>query len=488
VKSTVENLNPTRVKLTIEVPFDEMGESIDAAYKRISSQVNVPGFRKGKVPSQIIDQRVGRGAVLEEAVNEILPAAYESAVAENELNIVSQPEVEVTEVSDNDKVVFTAEVDIRPEFEVADYSDISVEVEDSVVDDAKVDEQLDELRKRFGTAVPVDRAAADEDLVLIDVVGSLDGERIEDYCATALSYEVGSVGMVSGADEAIRGLSKDESTTFTFSPEEGEHVDREIELAVDVKEVRERSLPDADDEFAQLASEFDTLDELKADLRERVEKMALVEQGMAAREKVLDYLLENTEIHVPQSMLAAQVDEHFQDGHGGDDDDAHRTEVEEDTSKAIKTQFILDKVADAEAVVVGQAELTQWLVSQAPRYGMTPDQFAEALVQANQVQMAVADVRRGKALASILHLATVTDASGNVVDLSSLDAALDEELEEEALEELEDEIVEEAIAEIAEIEALEEVIEAVGEELDEAQEAAEAAADEAAFKEQEDKK
>ncbi len=477
MKSTVETLNPTRVKLTIEVPFDEMGESIDAAYKRISSQVNVPGFRKGKVPSQIIDQRVGRGAVLEEAVNEVLPSAYESAVAENELMVVSQPEVDVTEVSDNDKIVFTAEVDIRPDFEVADYSGIAVEVEDSVVDDSKVDEQLEELRKRFGTAVPVDRAAADEDVVLIDVVGTLDGDKLEEYSTTALSYEVGSAGMVSGADAALRGLSKGDATTFTFTPEEGEHVGQEIELAVDVNEVRERSLPDADDEFAQLASEFDTLDELKADLRERVEKMALVEQGMAAREKVLDYLLENTEIHVPESMLAAQVDEHFQDGHGGDDND-HRAEVEEDTRKAIKTQFILDKVADAEAVVVGQAELTQWLVSQAPRYGMTPDQFAEALVQANQVQMAVADVRRGRALANVLQQATVTDASGNTVDLSSLDETVEEEAEEEALEALEEEIVEEAIEEIAEVEAIEEVIEAVEEAVEQAEEEASAEAKE----------
>ncbi len=474
MKSTVETLTPTRVKLTVEVPFDEMTDSVNAAYKRISSQVSVPGFRKGKVPTQIIDQRVGRGAVLEEAVNEVLPAAYESAVAENELFVVSQPEVEVTEVADNEKVVFTAEVDIRPEFEIADYGSIEVDVDDSVVDDEKVDEQLDELRKRFGTAVPVERAAADGDMVLIDVVGTLDGEKLEDYSASALSYEIGSAGMVSGADDAIRGLSKDESTTFTFTPEEGEHSGREIELSVDVKDVRERSLPDADDEFAQLASEFDTLDELKADLRERVEKMALVEQGMAAREKVLDYLLENTDVDVPVSMLAAQVDEHFQDGHGGDDDGSHRAEVEDDTRKAIKTQFILDKLADQEAVVVGQEELTQWLVSQAPRYGMTPDQFAEALVQANQVQMAVADVRRGKALANVLQQATVKDASGNIVDLSSLDTVVEEEAEEELVEELEEELIEEALEEAAEVEALEEVIEEVVEEVIEAVEEAEA--------------
>ncbi len=455
MNSSVETLSPTRVKLTVEVPFDDMSENIASAYKRIGSQVTIPGFRKGKVPSAIIDQRVGRGAVLEEAINEVLPGAYDAAVQENDLVAVGQPEVEVTEIADGDKFVFVAEVDIRPEFDLPDYTGIAVSVDDAEVNDEKVDEQLDELRKRFGTAVPVERAAADEDVVLLDVVGTLEDERIEEYSATALSYEVGSAGMVSGADEAIRGLSEGESANFTFTPEEGEFSGKEIELSIEVKGVRERSLPDADDEFAQFASEFDTLDELKADLRTKVERMALVEQGMAAREKVLEHLLEVIEIPIPESLVSAQTDEHFQDGHGDGD---HKAEVEADARTSIKTQFVLDKIADAEALAVGQAELSQWLVTQAPRYGMAPDQFAEALVQAGQVQMAMADVRRGKALALVLQKAAVTDASGNEVNLSALDQAVEDELIDELEEELEDELVEEALEEAAEIEAIEEVI------------------------------
>ena len=460
MKSSVETVSPTRVKLTVEVPFEELNDGILSAYKRIGSQVNIPGFRKGKVPSQIIDQRIGRPAVLEEAINELLPQVYESAIAENEIAVVSQPDVNVDEVKDGEPLTFTAEVDVKPEFELGDYAGIAVSVDDAEVSDEKVDEQLDELRKRFGTAVPVERPAKDDDVVLLDVEGTLDGVKLDEFSASAFSYEVGSAGMVSGADEAIRNLSEGESATFEFSPEEGEYEGKTIQIKLDVVGVRERTLPDADDEFAQMASEFDTLDELKADLRTRVERMALVEQGMAAREKVLDHMLEVVEVPIPESMLKSQVDEHFQDGHG---DESHRSEVDENTRKAIKTQFILDKIADDEELAVGQTELTQWLVSQAPKYGMTPDQFADALVQAGQVQMAVADVRRGKALASVLQKAVVTDASGNEVNLSSLDEAVEAEEVEELVEELTEEIVEEAEEEVAEIAEIEEEVAAAAE-------------------------
>lgn len=474
MKTTVENISPTRVKLTVEVPFEDLQDNITSAYKRIGSQINIPGFRRGKVPSRVIDQRVGRLAVLEEAVNEFLPQAYDEAITQNEIFAVSQPQVEVDELVDGQPLVFKAEVDVRPEFEIGDYDGIAVTVDDAEVSDEKVAEQLDELRKRFATALPVERGAQDGDLVLIDVEGTLDGERLDEFCANAYSYEVGSAGMVSGADETLRGLSKGESGVFQFTPDEGEQSGKEISIKVDVQEVRERELPEADDEFAQLASEFDTLEELKADLRTRVERMALVEQGMAAREKVLEHLLDTIEFPIPESMLDAQVGEHFEDGHG---DEEHRAEVVENTTRAIRTQFILDKIADAEELTVGQAELTQWLISQAPRYGMTPDQFADALVQAGQVQMAVADVRRGKALAAVLQKAKVTDESGNEVNLAELDAAVEDEIEEELVEELEEEIVEEALeeaAEIAEVEA--EIAEA---ELEEAEAELEAEIEEA---------
>lgn len=471
MKSSVENLSNTRVKLTVEVPFDEMSEQLTAAYRRIGSQVNIPGFRKGKVPSTVIDQRIGRGAVLEDAVNEVVPAAYEDAVREAGITPVGQPTVEVTEVKDGEVLTFTAEVDIRPDFDLPVYEGIEVSVDDAVVTEEKIDEQLEALQKRFGTAIPVDRPAADADVVLIDVVGTLDGERVEDFCATALSYEVGSNGMVNGADEALRGLANGESATFAFTPDDGEYNDNELEITVTIQDVRERSLPEADDEFAQLASEFDTLAELRENLRGSVEQLGLVEQGMAAREQVLERLLELVDIDVPQSLVDEQLGEHFDDGHG---DDEHREEVRTNAARAIKTQFILDKIADKEELSVGQAELSQWLMGQAQQYGMTPDEFADALVKAGQVQMAVADVRRGKALALVLQKSVITDASGNAVNLAALDqpsqedqiaqliaqaqaaAAADadeaevlEEILEEAIEEeIIDEILEEAIDEV----------------------------------------
>ena len=457
MKSSVETLSPTRVKVTVDVPFSEIGDSVEQAYQRIGAQVTIPGFRPGKVPSRVIDQRVGRGAVLEEAINEALPKAYEEAIEEASIVAVGQPEVEVTEVNDPENFVFTAEVDVRPEFDLPDYAGIAVSVDDTEITDADVEEQLDELRKRFGTVIPVERAAADDDVVLIDVEGFAGDTKLDDYSATALSYEVGSGGMVDGADEALRGLSVGESATFTFTPEEGDQVGNELTINVTVQAVRERSLPDADDEFAQLASEFDTLDELRTDLRTRVERMKLVEQGMAARELVLEKLLESVEIPVPESLMKAQVDEHFEDGHGDDD---HRGEVVENAERSIRTQFILDKIADTEELAVNQAELTQWLVTQAPRYGMEPDQFADALVQAGQVPMAVADVRRGKALALALQKAEVTDASGREVNLAALDQAEEEEAAEFSYEvaEDEDEIEAEMRAEI-EAELIEEAIE-----------------------------
>ena len=458
MKSSVETLSSTRVKLTVEIPFGELSDSLAVAYKKIGSQVSIPGFRKGKVPARVIDQRVGRGAVLEEAVNEALPKAYEDAIAELGVTPISQPVVDVTELNDGENLTFTAEVDIRPEFELPEYAGVAVQVDDAEVTDEKIDEQLDALRKRFGTATPVERAAADGDLVLIDVVGKRDGEVLEDYSATALSYEVGSAGMVSGADEAIRGLSEGESRTFTFTPEEGERSGKELEITVTVQGVRDRSLPDADDEFAQLASEFDTLDELRADLRAQVERMELAGQGMAAREKLLDHLLAAVEIPVPESLVEAQLGEHFEDGHG---DDAHRAEVRDNAQKSIKTQFILDKIADKEEMSVGQAELSAWLVSQAPRYQMNPDQFADALVKAGQVPMAVADVRRGKALAFVLQNANVTDASGNEVNLSALDEPSQQEKMQQLIEQAQAQAataaaaVEVAEAELTEAELLE---------------------------------
>lgn len=423
MKSSAETLSPTRVKLTVEVPFDELTPSLDAAYQAIAKQVSIPGFRKGKVPSRIIDQRVGRAAVLEEAVNDMLPKAYEDALRENAIVPLGRPEVEVTELADGQSLTFTAEVDVRPEFDLPDYSGIAVEVEDAVVSDEDVEEQLTGLRGRFASLTPVERAAADGDILLVDLLGyEADGSSVEDLSGHALSYELGTDGMLPGFDDAVRGATAGETRTFEFTPEGGEFVGRPLTVNVTVSAVRERALPAADDDFAQLASEFDTIAELRDDIRTRLGRVRVLEQGMQARGKVHEALLGLVDFPLPEGVVRQEVEDHFADGHAGDDE--HRAEVEREARDGLRSRLLLDQIAEAEEISVGESELSAWLLQNAPRYGMAPDAFAQALVQAGQLPMAIGDIRRGKALAVVTSKARVVDASGRPVDLESVDAEL----------------------------------------------------------------
>ncbi len=423
MKSTAETLSPTRVKLTVEVPFDELAPSLDAAYQAIAKQVSIPGFRKGKVPSRIIDQRVGRAAVLEEAVNDVLPKAYEEALRENSVVPLGRPDVEVTEIADGQSLTFTAEVDTRPEFDLPDYSGIAVEVEDAEVTDDEVEEQLTGLRGRFASLTPVERAAADGDVLLVDLLGyEADGTSVEDLSGHAMSYELGTDGMLPGFDDAVRGATAGETRTFEFTPEGGEYVGRPLTVNVTVSAVRERALPEADDDFAQLASEFDTIGELRDDIRTRLGRVRVLEQGMQARGKVHDALLGLVDFPLPEGVIRQEVEDHFADGHAGDDE--HRAEVEREARDGLRSRLLLDKIAEAEEISVGESELSSWLLQNAPRYGMAPDAFAQALVQAGQLPMAIGDIRRAKALAVVTSKARVVDASGRPVDLESVDAEL----------------------------------------------------------------
>lgn len=423
MKSSAETLSPTRVKLTVEVPFDELAPSLDAAYQAIAKQVSIPGFRKGKVPSRIIDQRVGRAAVLEEAVNDMLPKAYEDALRENAIVPLGRPEVEVTEIADGQSLTFTAEVDVRPEFDLPDYSGIAVEVEDAVVSDDDVEEQLTGLRGRFASLTPVERAASDGDILLVDLLGyEADGTSVEDLSGHALSYELGTDGMLPGFDDAVRGATAGETRTFEFTPEGGEYVGRPLTVNVTVSAVRERALPAADDDFAQLASEFDTIAELRDDIRTRLGRVRVLEQGMQARGKVHEALLALVDFPLPEGVVRQEVEDHFADGHAGDDE--HRAEVEREARDGLRSRLLLDQIAEAEEISVGESELSAWLLQNAPRYGMSPDAFAQALVQAGQLPMAIGDIRRGKALAVVTSKARVVDASGRPVDLESVDAEL----------------------------------------------------------------
>jgi trigger factor len=458
VKSTVENLSPTRVKLAVEVPFDELKSSLDEAYKAISSQVRVPGFRPGKVPARIIDQRVGRAAVLEEAINKALPRVYSDAVRESGVKALGQPDIEVTTLEDNDHLAFTAEVDVRPEISIPAYDGLAVTVDDAVVTDEEIDEQFDALRARFGTLNSVERQVQSGDFVSIDLSAAVEGEEVDGGSAKGLSYEVGSANLVDGLDDAILGKSAGDSVSFASKLSFGEHAGSDADITVVVNSVKERELPAADDDFAQLASEFDTIDELKADLKERLSRVKVLGQGAEARDKVLEVLVDSTDVPLPESSVQAEIDwrEHDVVHQLGHDDDAFErfletegktkdeftAELREVAEKSVKTQFILDSIADAEAVSVSDAELTEYIVRQAQRYGMGPQEFADQIVQAGNIAALVADVRRNKALATVLESASVTDASGNKVDLSALStpegqAQLDE-LDDEDLDLTED--------------------------------------------------
>jgi trigger factor len=423
VKSDVETLSPTRVKLTVEVPFDEMKPSLDAAYARIGKSVSIPGFRKGKVPARVIEQRFGRGAVLDEAVNDAIPKAYEEALRTHEVIPVGRPEVEVTEIEDGKHLAFTAEVDVRPEFDLPDFSTLRVEVANAVPVDADIDTQIDNLRTRFATLNEVERASIDGDMLLVDISGQTpEGDAIDDLSGSAMSYELGTDGMLPGFDDAVRGAVKDEVRTFDFTPENGDWAGVTLTVSVVVSAVRERELPALDDDFAQMASEFDTVAELRDDVATRLVRLKRLEQGAEARNKVHDVLMEQLDIPLPESVIADEVEAHFQDGH--DSGDEHRAEVETQARTGLKSQFVLDKIAETSEIAVGESELSAWLVQQAPRYGMAPDAFAQALVEAGQVPMAIQDIRRAKALATVLEQAVVVDADGNVVDLKALDAEL----------------------------------------------------------------
>ena len=444
MKSTVERLSPTRVRINVEVPFDELKPDFDRAYKKIAQQVRVPGFRPGKVPARIIEARLGRGVVLEEVVNGAVPAKYSEAITTAEdLTPIGRPDIEVTEIADGDKLSFKAEVDVRPQIDLPDLASLAVSVDDVEVSEDDVQEQLDNLRARFGTLSGVERPAQKDDFVLIDLSATVDGEPVEDATTTGFSYQVGQGGLIDGIDEAIEGLSADEERTFTTKLVAGEFADKDAEVTVKVTAVKERQLPEADDEFAQLASEFDTLEELTADLRERLGRVRRMEQVTQARDKVLDAIVEATEVPLPESVVQAEIDSALHDAvHPFDHDESKfeeflvsqgstreqfDTETKEAAEKSVRTRLVLDALADREQTTVSEEELTERIVFQAQQYQMQPEEFVRRIQEAGQLGAVYSDVRRSKALIAAVRAATVTDASGSEVDMSDLLGADDEE-------------------------------------------------------------
>jgi len=418
VKSVVETLSPTRVRIIIDVDFKDLEPHVTVAYDTLAHQVSIPGFRKGKVPRQLIDQRFGRGTVLNEAINNGLPDFYSKAAREHDVLAVGRPSIDIKELKDNEVVKFEVEVDIRPEVTLPDFSSIELSVEDVVVNDKDVDEQIEVLRTRFGTLTTVEKDAASGDFVTIDLVAKLDGKEVEGGTANGISYEVGSNRMIDGLDAALEGMKVEESKTFNtqlVGMKEGDTG----EVTVTLKAVKKRELPELNDEFAKLASEFETLDELKKDARERLERLKAMEQGTQARDKLLTHLLDTVEVLVPEQLVKDEVHDHLEKENRLEDE-THRTEVTDEITRSIRADFLLDSIVKSEEVQVTEAELTEYLIRTAARYGMSPDQFAKQISEGGQIAALMAEVARTKALAVVLERVKIKDASGREVDLSKL--------------------------------------------------------------------
>ncbi len=442
MKTDVEELSPTRVRLTIEVPFSELKPNLDQAYREVARQVRVPGFRPGRIPPRVIDQRVGRGAVLEQAVNEAVPQLYGKALEEHEVFALGQPELEITKLDDGKELAFTAEVDVRPKFDIPDLDGMPVTVDDAEVTPDQVEEYIGALRERFASLKGEDRPVADGDYVSIDLAASVDGKAVDDAQASGISYEVGSGSMLEGLDDALAGMAQGETKTFTAELGGGKLAGLQADVTVTVHSVKVKELPELNDEFAQSASEFDTLGELRAGTRTQLETMRRSGQAEQARERALDALLARLEIPLPDSMVDQEIELRRQSlndrlSRSGSDLDGYLAavgttaaeldaEFDADARRAVKAGFILDKLAVQEKLGVDQAELSAYVAQQAYRMGIAPDRLAKELTDRQQLGSVIADVLRGKALTLIAERAKITDESGREVDLKEL-AALDEQ-------------------------------------------------------------
>lgn len=450
MKSSAEKLSATRVKLTVEVPFEELKPEIDKAYKVLAQQVNIPGFRKGKAPRQLIDARVGRGPVLEQVVNDMLPTRYQQALEENEITPLGQPEIDITKLEDGEAIEFTAEVDIRPEIEVPDFSEISVTVPALQSDEEAIDAEIERLRERFGELKDTKRKMKTGDFAIIDISATVDGEELEEANAEGMSYQVGAGDLIDGLDTALRGMKTGEDNEFTTTLKQGEYEGKEAVVKVHVQQTKERKLPELDEDFVQMASEFDTVEELRESLAERVGEQAKANQAAQIRDAVLEAALEKAPFELPEKAVEEQAHAQLHQtlGQLAHDDAALNNLLEaqgmtreqfdadnkEAAEKAVRTQLFLDTVAEQENPEVSQQELTDHILFTAQSYGMDPNQFIQQLQSSGQIGQLFSDVRRGKALAAAISRTTVKDEEGNAID-PNVYFGLEEEEVEEATEE-----------------------------------------------------
>ncbi len=428
MKTTLERLEPTKVKLTVEVGPERVVKAFDLAARALAKTVNVPGFRRGKVPRRVLEARIGKGPIVQQAIEDAVGRFYAEAVESESVAAVAPPEIDLQQFTEEEGCAFEATVEVRPEIELPDHAGISVPFPEWEVSEEEVQRQLAELRERFAELEEVDRPAASGDYVTIDLSVARSGKLIERASAEDALYEVGSSGVTPKLDEKLVGAAAGQTLTYVDNlPDDyPEHGGKPAEFTVRVKDVREKHLPDLDDEFAAVASEFDTLAELEEDIRRNLQRRKLMQAQQEVRGRILEAYLATVDVALPESMVQGEKDGRLQQlrdqatQYGLELEQAlemqDRTleevsrELEEQARNAVKSQLVLETLAEELGIGVTSVDLEQEMTRHALQHGMKPGDVARIVSERGTVGVLVGDVIRRKALEALVAAADVGDA------------------------------------------------------------------------------
>lgn len=435
MKATVEPQEGNKVKLSITVDSDEFEQQIDAAFKRIAREVRIPGFRPGKAPRQLLEARIGTAAARGEALEHAIPQYYAEAVQEHDVDVIAAPDIDITGGEEEGDVAFDAVVEVRPVVTVGGYDSLRVTIESPEVSDDELTERIDRLRESFGKLEDVERPAQTGDSVTIDIAGARDGEEIDGLVAEDYLYEVGSGTVVPELDEQLATAKVGDTLTFT-----ADHPDPEedpVDFTVEVKAIKEKVLPDADDAFAAEASEFETIDELRADLSKRMGMVKKVQAQMELQQKTAEALAELVEIEPPEALVNQEVSQRIEDlamrlqaqGMGleqylattGQDQEAFVGELRENAGQGVLVDLALRAVVAAEEIDVDDDELEAEFVAVAERVGQTPAKVRQQLERNGQVPAVRSDLNKRKALEWLIEQVELVDGEGNTIDRAALE-------------------------------------------------------------------
>lgn len=435
MKATVEPLEGNKVKLSVEVEELEFDRAVEAAIRKIAREVRIPGFRPGKAPRRLVEARIGKDGVRQEAMREALPEYYSEALRQTEVDAIAPPEIDVTSGQEDGPLTFDAVVEVRPHIKLSGYQGLRVTVPSPEPTPDEIAKQIDRLRQPFGELREVDRPIQDGDHVTLDLDGSRDGEPVPGLSAQDYLYEVGTDTLVPGGDDHLRGATK--GATLVFDSIVGEADDSPISVTCVVKDVKEMVLPEVTDEWAAEASEFETVAELEADLRQRMGMVKKLQADMAIREEAVKALVEIVDDEVPEALVAPEMERRLHDL-------AHRLEAQGATIQqyleatgqaqeqlvadlrstaidAIKADLALRALAEAEQLEVTEEDIAAELQSVAERMEQTPEALRRQLELAEQMPAVRSDIRKAKAMGWLMEHVEVVDEEGNVIVRADLE-------------------------------------------------------------------